>query len=363
MIVRPTCVLILSEVLSGPDNPWFRDASVPVIRHLAERSEVFPLRWRGTESELLGLARGSVRLEEGPLTVACLGADPPARSVHFRISPLALVDDRLRSPQPAPTTEELAQIGALAKKLETPSLRVLSEGELMALVWERGSLEMATTPPDELADRAMKSVLPEGDGEPALRRFIDDAINLLHEEEFNLRRIDEGLDPVNVLWPWGQGFRAELPNLPIARGKTASFASNSVRLEGAALLARYRHYDRVGFGRGTSIRLEQLANWAAKQETAVVWIREPGAFRADGSDEMRGQYEWLLREIDERFVKPIAEREVPPLIAILAPGDPGLGLIFDSEKPAIPKLPFDERALEEPQPTRELSDLMRELLS
>lgn len=363
MIVRPTCVLILSDVLADPDNPWFRDASVPVMRDLAERSEVFPLRWRGTETELLGLAPGSVQLDEGPLTVASMGADPPARSVHFRVTPLGLVDGCPRRPRPEPTAEELARIASLAKKLDTPSLRFLAEGDLMALVWERGSLDLATTPPHELADRPLKAVLPEGDGEPTLRRFIDDGINLLHEEEFNLRRIDEGHDPVDVLWPWGQGFRAELPNLPLARGKTASFASNSVRLEGISRLARYRHHDRATFGRGTALQLEALSTWSLKQETSVIWIREPGAFRREGTDEMRGEYEWLLRELDSRFLRPLAEREEPPLLAILAPGNPGLGFIFDPEKPAIAKLPFDERALEESMPARELSDVMRELLS
>lgn len=363
MNFRPTSVFVLSELLADPGEPWFRDASMPVLRTLAERSEIFPLQWRRSEAEILGLNPDAYPVAEGPLTVSSLGFDPPTRSVQFRVSALTTDAGTVREPRTAATPEELEILGQVGKRLSTPTLTFLSEGTVLALVWEPGSLELGTTPPTDLKGRSWKEILPEGDGETTLRRFIDDSVNLLHEQEFNLRRREEGLDPIDVLWPWGQGMPVELPNLPLARGRTANFASSSVRLDGLTRLARYRHAPRAALGRGTTLKFEWLVDWTKKHERSIAWITEPGDFRQAGGDEMHAQYEWILREMDARLIAPLAEQQAPPVIAVLAPGRPGLGFIYDPERPERARLPFDERALEEPEKAREFSDVMNALLS
>ncbi len=363
MNFRPTSVFILSELLADPAEPWFRDASMPVLRSLAERSEVFPLQWRRSEAEILGLNPDAYPVAEGPLTVSSLGFDPPTRSVQFRVSGLTMDAGTVREPRVAASMEELAILVQVGKRLSTPKFTFLGEGSVFALVWEPGSLDLGTTPPSELNGRPWKDILPEGDGETALRRFIDDSVNLLHEQEFNMRRQEEGHDPIDVLWPWGQGLPVELPNLPLMRGRTANFASSSVRLDGLTRLARYRHAHRGAIGRGTTLKFEWLVDWAKKHERAVAWITEPGDFRLAGGDEMHAQYEWILREMDARLIAPLAEQEDPPVIAILAPGSPGLGFIYDPERSERARLPFDERALEESEKAREFSDVMNALLS
>ena len=106
----------------------------------------------------------------------------------------------------------------------------------------------------------MKDVLPEGDNEPALRRFIDDSINLLSELEFNAERLDKGLLPVNLLWPWGQGIRTDVPNLALMRGAPATVLSDSLRLEGVARLAGYRPLGRSWLGNGMNAKWKDIAS-------------------------------------------------------------------------------------------------------
>lgn len=361
---RPALILVLSELLGTGDNPWFQDASAPTLRRLAERSELFQLTWRGSEAEILGLDPERHELAEGPLAIAAMGIDPPPRSVHFRLSLLSLTQEVPTEIGFEVSPNEIEAIKGLAKRLDTKAFTTVStSGPEMALVWENGSIDLQTTPPDAVGGRPLNEVLPQGDGEPALRRLVDDSVNMLQEQEFNAIRIEEGLPPLNLLWPWGQGFRLPLPNLALERGRLVHVASDSLRLLGLSRLTGYRHAERSLTGRGTAIRFESMKSWVAGKERAVVWLPEFGRFRAEGSDVMHEQYGWLGRELDGRFLNPIAESESVPRIIVLAPGNPGLGFIFDPDRPAAGRYPFDERAREEPLPRRDLSDVMNELLA
>lgn len=92
-----------------------------------------------------------------------------------------------------------------------------------------------------------------------LRRFIDDSINLLGEQEFNLRRIDEGLAPVNLIWPWGQGFPPVIPNLALQRGTPCHVLSPALGLRGLSKMCGYTHGPTSGTNAGLSPPVWRMA--------------------------------------------------------------------------------------------------------
>ena len=193
---------------------------------LVSRSQVLriaePPKVESPEAFVLGMPPGAGQLRQGPLTISALGADPPDRSTHFHVSVGALVEGQVIVPSSGPTPDELKVIVEAGKRLNTKLLTfVAGSGLDHGLVWEKEG-DLATTPPPT----SYAESRPEGDGESLLRRFIEDSINLLSEQEFNIRRIDAGVAPLNILWPWGHGVRRPVPNLALRRGGPAMVLSN-----------------------------------------------------------------------------------------------------------------------------------------
>lgn len=189
------------------------------------------------ESAYLGLRPDQGQLAPGPLIVSALGADPPERSTHFHLALLSVDEAGI-----VHATEGGLEPGIL-ERLRTRSLVPLKGHEKHhGLVWEEvGSV--LTVPPKAVFGKVWEEHLPQGDSERALRRLIDDSVNLLQETEANRRLREEGKRPANLLWPWGAGVRLPVPNLALERLAPGRVSSRSWRLAGLARLAGYRSSD------------------------------------------------------------------------------------------------------------------------
>lgn len=316
---------------------------------LAEAAEIFrvedPPPAETPEAMRLGLAPEAVRMRPGPLTVAALGADPPPRSLHFHASLLSL-EGGVAGPLPALDATTVRAVTAAAARLNTRALTfVPGENVDHGLVWE-GRGDLGTTPAAEVLGQAIAAHLPEGDGEPMLRRFIDDSVNLLEELPLNEMRREEGLPPINLLWPWGQGERVPVPNLALRRGAPATVFSDSLRMAGLCRLVGYRHADRHAFGRRLNLRWESLVREALGAEVAVVAFPVFDTLRAEGQLE---EAEWLSREAADRFLTPLLDAEALDLTLVAGP----LAARWQTERPAFGgSVPMDERALDDPRMRR-----------
>lgn len=352
-------ILILPGWLSEPGGESVLRQPLPGLSRLAEVGQPFklsPIRDASVpEAAYLGINPYTVQMSQGPLTVSALGFDPPARSVHFHLSFMSLDSGgslrKIGQKLPEGLIQQAIQI---VKRLDTSRMTTLQGiGTDHALVVEDGSAELRCSSPDEAAETPYAKALPEGDGEAALRRYIDDSVNLLAEQEFNLRRIDEGLDPVNIVWPWGPGFRFPVPNLLLKTGPVQA-ESPSLRLAGIARLARYRHGDIQSVGEGTAVRFESLLKTSQNHACTILLLPQFGEFRKAQKLE---ELDWLTRELDRRLLTPLAEEmAVGSLrVTLLAPSDrsaelpelPGLMLEAESHRSAQNVYPFDERSLEE----------------
>ncbi|AIE88019.1 hypothetical protein [Fimbriimonas ginsengisoli] len=355
-------VLILPGLLVEPDSESPLRQKLPALQVMAETGSVFRLaampRIETPEALFLGMRPNEAQMRQGPLTVSALGADPPEKSTHFHLSLMSFVDGVVDAPDYLPTPTEVESISEQAKRLNTSKL-TLVRGEALdhGLVWEsRG--DFGTTSATDVKGQPMKPNLPEGDGETLFRRYIDDSINLLTDLELNQRRIDEGLAPLNLLWPWGHGERRPVPNLLLRRGERAVVESGSMRLAGLSRLAGYRHEDRALVGRGVNTKFRNLAQRTGQRDVSIIFLDAFEEFNRAGKEE---ELHWMVRELDREMLQPLFDSalETATRITLLSPGldgKPGLGLVSEPQSPLSNWVPFDERSLEERLiPTRDVA--------
>lgn len=367
--MRRRLILLPGALESEGQAPLF-ERSGDLLATMAQRGRVVRIQagpGRAPELEWVGLDPAVHSAEEGPLFVAALGAKPPDRSVQFRLSLLSTDGSQVRQPGYIPDESESEVLWSQIRRLETARLKPVKGRDLEhGLVWEDGSIELGCRKPAEAEERGLRAALPEGDGEPMLRRLIDDSVNLLSELEMNAIRIEEGLPPLNLLWPWGPGFAPRLPNLTTERGASLRFESTSPRLAGLCQLCGYRHGDPWSLGRGTSLRLEAMAASAASEPIWAAAIPEPGEFRTKGREE---EAVWLGAEIAERLIAPMlaADRSDPVRIVLIATDSHGAGLSLDYASDGLASevpLPFrGEIAHESRLAARPLHEAVAEVLT
>lgn len=349
-------VIILPRAVGSPDGESIL-AGCTRLQQIAGRAEIVRLspvpRSPSPEVAFFGLDPRISAVAHGPLIAAGLGLDPPDSSLLFHLALLSTDGERAERPKTDPTEAELAEIFREVPRIATPNLiPARGVGSDHALIWLDGPWELVTQPPEGL--RPYSRFLPAGDGDGSLRRFIDDSINLLTPLEFNQRRLDEGLPPLNMLWPWGQGFPAHLPLLALQQGAPTTVISGSLRCAGLARLVGYRHLPLDLVGTGINVRFEAIAERIERESRSLLVLRQPGDFLRSGRiDEAR----WLMDEFDRRLLGPILDRvdDEGQQITVLAPTfepDSGWGLALTWTEPGLlpHHLPFDERAGVEPIP-------------
>jgi hypothetical protein len=341
-------VIILDGILGSRDD-YSVIKNVPAFQNLATESGVLklniPTGLETPEAIWLGMERDEAQMQQGPLSVAALGFDPPDRSIHFHLSLTSFghpVDTEL-------SFEESKFVAEQLKRLDTKFItNLFGEGNDHAMVWEKLG-EMRTMPPAEGAK------MPEGDGENEFRRLIDDSLNLLGNAEFNLRRIDNELPPLNMLWPWGHGIRFKVPALALRYGYPVSVNSTSMRLKGLARLCGLRHGDRKLLGKGMQTKFVVNSDL-----TVFNCFRE---IRNKGDME---ELEWLAMECGKHLIEPEMARakEKKTGFAVIATGDHG-ALIAKCGNPSDGgKWPFDERTLDEKKaPSIDIEEAIRSALA
>lgn len=365
-----TCVVVLPKALERENEvPLLPEKSRGVAKLFAHGQVclVKTLDLARPEYDWVGLFPDAPSASRGVLAVAAFGADPPERSTHFCLNFLTTDADQVLQPTFVLDPSHADQLYQASLRLETKSLKLVrGVGLDHALVWENGSIEMECREPSETAILGLRQSLPVGDGETMIRRFIDDSMNVLSELEVNRARQDEGLDPLNLLWPWGPGFRPYLQNMVLKRGADVRVESPSPWLKGLCRLIGYKHGDPWNLGFGTNLRLETIADSLQNETFGLAVIPTIGEFRMKGRHE---EAAWLGNEVIDRLIEPLlrsADQE-PYRMLVIATGAEGLGLALDFQSHAQPTgniVPFSAEALEEKSlPRMELHQLIAEALT
>lgn len=197
------------------------------------------------------------------------------------------------------------------------------------LKMKNGSKYLNCTPPHDIPEKPFKPYLikPErseaNETADALNNLIFKSQEILKYHPINLKRVSEGKDPANSIWPWSPGFRPKMKPLyemfPIKSGSVIS-AVDLIR--------------GIGVYAGLEVIMVEGAtglydtNYEGKAKAALKALKEKDFvyLHIEASDEAghEGDVPLKVRTVeylDERIVKPIYEEIVnwdePVTIAIL----------------------------------------------
>jgi len=105
------------------------------------------------------------------------------------------------------------------------------------MVMESEPFSERLTPPNELVGEGIRQFMPDSNQFKELVHIMNQAQIILHNHSSNRRRQQEGLDPVNSIWLWGNGGSTTLPSFEDSFGKTGSVVTASLLLKGIARAA------------------------------------------------------------------------------------------------------------------------------
>jgi len=209
-----------------------------------------------------------------------------------------------------PTAEARVLMGVVEEKLATRRVQFypgISYRHVM--VWREGSPEVRTIPPHDIIGKPIEAYLPAGDGEAMLRQLMFDSLEILDGHDINRRRRDEGKQPANMIWLWGQGRPCLLPAFSAQRGTPGAAIAAVDLIRGVAKCAGLQAPEVPGatgnletdFGAKARAALEALE----QVDFVLVHVEAPDEASHQGSPERKV---WAIEQVDEHVVGPLRER-------------------------------------------------------
>lgn len=79
------------------------------------------------------------------------------------------------------------------------------------MLWSGGESEAECIPPHDILGKEVADYLPVGPGEEFLREIMRKSVDILEGHHINRERTNQGKNPANSIWLWGQGRKPSLP--------------------------------------------------------------------------------------------------------------------------------------------------------
>ena len=253
-----------------------------------------------------------------PLEALSIGVDLKDTDVTFRANIVTLSEDEPYENKKMVdyssgeiTTEESSALIAFLKenlKIEGYELHSgISYRHL--LVADCGSTKIKLTPPHDISDRIVTEYLPEGENADVILGMMKKSYELLRNHPINKKRIEQGKNPANSLWIWGEGTKPMLDDFYEKFGLKGSVISAVDLLKG------------IGKGAGMNVSEVEGAtgnidtNFEGKAQAAIDELKAGQDFvyiHVEAPDECghHGDAEGKIRSIeliDEKIIAPVME--------------------------------------------------------
>ena len=269
----------------------------------------------------------------GVLEAASIGVDLDADDMAMRCNLVCVEGDILKNHSAGHiTTEEADQlIAALEECLGSDCIHFYTGVQYRhLLVVKGGDKRLACVPPHDIPlkpfrSNLVKALCPEAqETADLLNALILKSQDILATHPLNLKRISEGKDPANSIWPWSPGYR---PKMELLTNKYPSIQKGSVitavdLIRGIGMYAGLRCIEVEG---ATGL---YTTNYEGKAQAAIDALKTDDFvyLHVEASDEAghEGDVSLKLKTIeylDSRIVKPIWEAvkewKEPVAIAVL----------------------------------------------
>lgn len=284
----------------------------------------------------------------GSLEAASMGVPIEDGEMAMRCNLICIEDGKIKNHSAGHISNEEAYelIEFLSKELGNDKISFypgISYRHLLKI--KGGNKEIICTPPHDVPgtkfeDVLVKSASPEAD---STAKLINDLIiksqQILPKHPVNIKRIKEGKDPANSIWPWSPGFRPQMQTLQERFGiKTGSVISAVDLIRGIGV---YSGLIPIIVEGATGL---WNTNYEGKAEAAIDAIKNNDFVfvHVEASDEAghEGDYELKVKTIeslDARICKPILEAtskmDEPVSIAVLPDHPTPCKLRTHSDKP------------------------------
>jgi len=154
---------------------------------------------------------------------ANIGVELGDKDVAFRCNLVTVVDEIMEdfSAGHIATDEAAELIEVLDASLGSPAVtfRVGTSYRQLVVIhandlddMDAGRLKAINcTPPHDISGQKVLAHFPRGEGSGLLRDLMEQAIGILSSHPVNIKRMAEGKKPANWIWPWGQGWKPQMP--------------------------------------------------------------------------------------------------------------------------------------------------------
>lgn len=282
---------------------------------------------------ILGYDLHKVYEGRGPLEAASIGVDLKSGEMAMRCNLICIEKDCIKNHSAGHITTEEARIlmNYLEEKLGDDQVKFYPGVSYRHLLVIKGAdKNLICTPPHDVPSKPFRPLLVKAETPEAEKtaRLINELIlksqELLKDHPVNQKRIAEGKDPANSIWPWSPGYRPQMKPL----------SAVYPQIKSGAVISAVDLMNGIGFYAGLRrIPVEGATglydtNYENKVAAALEALKTDDFvyLHIEASDEAghEGDVELKLKTIenlDSRAVKPIFEAvknwEEPVAIAIL----------------------------------------------
>ncbi len=358
----------------GGETPM-QAAKTPNFDALAEKSlvgsvlTVPPGMYPGSDvanMDLLGYDPRRYYTGRGPIEALAMGVPMDSGDVAYRCSLVTSDGTTLFDNSAGHITTEEARplIDLLNQKLGTDKRRFFPGVQYRHIMAEKGgSIDLQTIPPHDFVGKPLAGYWPEGAGAERLKQLMYDSLELLNEHPINVKRREEGQNPANMVWLWGQGYAPSLPNFLATYGKVGGVITAVDVVRGLGRATGLKIIDVPGATGYIDTDYTAKANYAlAALDTLdfiYIHVEAPDESGHEGNLDHKMQ---AIEDTDKKLLGPLrsgmAGRDsyrlliVPdhktPIALRTHEEGPVPFLLFDSQKPhTASHYPFDERAVTE----------------
>ncbi|MBI2842454.1 MAG: cofactor-independent phosphoglycerate mutase [Armatimonadetes bacterium] len=231
------------------------------------------------------------------------------------------------------------------------------------MVWRDGSDDVQVTAPYKIHNKPFEDYLPVGDGEEKLRQLIYDSLELLDSHPINRRRRDEGKQPANMLWLWGQGRQPSLVSFLGLHGLTGSVVAAVDLIRGLGRLVGLKVLDVPGATGYVDTNYLGKGQYAleALRDRDFVWVHVEAADEAAHEGKLDLKIEAIesmdklvlgtilngLGRAGEDFRLLLLPDHPTPVATQSHTDTPVPFVLYSSTRDRANRAPYDERAVEE----------------
>jgi 2,3-bisphosphoglycerate-independent phosphoglycerate mutase len=281
---------------------------------------------------VLGYDPAQVLEGRGALEAASMGVDISVGEMVMRCNLICIENGKIKNHSAGHISNEEAEIliHYLNEKLSNERLQFfpgVSYRHLLKL--KGGDKQLDCTPPHDVQGTDFRQVLirPQCGDSQSTANYLNDLIiqsqALLENHPVNLKRIKEGKDPANTIWPWSPGYKPQMKKLseeyPIRTGAVISAVD---LIKGIGIYAGLESIKVTG---ATGL---YNTNYEGKVQAALKALKEKDFvyLHIEASDEAghEGDVELKIKtieDLDSRILKPLMEEtekwSEPVTIALL----------------------------------------------